>query len=137
MQKRSGLRQFASRTSLVVAVILVVVKLIAWVLTGSVASLTSAVDALVDAGASLVTYFGVRFAERPPDQDHRFGHDKGEAVAGFTQATFLAGPAVVLAFQSVERLFFPRPTESLDIGVWVIAAAWLPPLRSSRCRHGL
>jgi ferrous-iron efflux pump FieF len=123
MQEQSRLRQFASRTSLIVAVILVVVKLVAWVLTGSVALLTSAVDALVDAGASLVTYFGIRFAERPPDRDHRFGHGKGEAIAGFTQATFLAGAAVVLAFQSVQRLWFPHPTESLDIGVWVIAGS--------------
>jgi ferrous-iron efflux pump FieF len=123
MQEQSGLRRFASRTSLIVAVILVFVKLAAWVMTGSVALLASAVDALVDAGASLVTYFGVRYAEQPPDQDHRFGHGKGEAIAGFTQATFLAGAAVVLAFQSVERLFFPHPTESLIIGVWVISGS--------------
>ena len=119
----AGLRQFASRTSLTVAVVLVVVKLAAWVVTGSVSLLASAIDALVDTGASLVTYFGVRYAERPPDRDHRFGHDKGEAIAGFTQSAFLAGAAVVLAFQSVERLFFPQPTESLEIGAWVIAGS--------------
>jgi ferrous-iron efflux pump FieF len=123
MQEQSELRQFASRTSLGVAVILVVVKLTAWVMTGSVALLASAIDALVDAGASLATYFGVRYAEQPPDQDHRFGHGKGEAIAGFTQSTFLAGAAVVLAFQSLERLFFPHYTESLDIGAWIIAGS--------------
>jgi ferrous-iron efflux pump FieF len=103
----SGLRKLASRTSLFIAVALAAVKLAAWMVTGSVAMLTSAVDALVDGAASLVTYFGVRYAERPPDRDHRFGHGKGEAVAGFTQATFLAGAALVLAFQAVERLVFP------------------------------
>jgi ferrous-iron efflux pump FieF len=123
MQEQSGLRRFASRTSLVVAVVLVAVKLAAWIVTGSVALLASAVDALVDAGASLVTYFGVRYAEQPPDRDHRFGHGKGEAIAGFTQATFLAGAAVVLAFQSAERLFYPHATTSLDIGAWVIAGS--------------
>src|ERR1700733_6535698 len=100
----SRLRKLASRTSLAVAVTLVALKLAAWVVTGSVALLTSAVDALVDTGASLVTYFGVRYAERPPDNDHRFGHGKGEAVAGFTQAGFLAGAAVILAFTSIDRL---------------------------------
>lgn len=120
-----ALRRLASRTSLVVAVVLVAVKLLAWVVTGSVALLTSAVDALVDTGASLVTYFGVRYAERPPDRDHRFGHGKGEAAAGFTQATFLAGAALVLAFQSVQRLIFPEPIGALDIGLWVIAGSLL------------
>lgn len=99
----SRLRKFASRASLAVAAVLVVVKFTAWMGTGSIASLTSAVDALVDAGASLVTYFGVRYAARPPDREHRFGHSKGEAVAGFTQASFLAGAALVLAFQGNRR----------------------------------
>jgi len=123
MQDQSGLRQFASRTSLCVAVILVVVKLAAWVVTGSVALLGSAIDALVDTGASLATYFGVRYAERPPDAHHRFGHGKGEAIAGFTQATFLAGAAVVLAFQSLERLIYPHATEALNVGLWVIVGS--------------
>jgi len=54
----------------------------------------------------LIAY--VKGAERPPDREHRFGHGKGEAVAGFTQATFLAGAALVLAFQSIQRLIFPE-----------------------------
>jgi ferrous-iron efflux pump FieF len=115
----SGLRKLASRASLGIAVSLVALKLAAWVVTGSVALLTSAVDALVDTGASLVTYFGVRYAERPPDTDHRFGHGKGEAVAGFTQAVFLAGAALTLAFQSIDRLIVPERVTSIDLGLWV------------------
>lgn len=120
-----GLRRFASRAGLAVAAVLVVVKFAAWMGTGSIALLTSAVDALVDAGASLVTYFGVRYAARPPDWEHRFGHGKGEAVAGFTQASFLAGAALVLAFQSTERLIFPQMLGSLDLGVWIITISLL------------
>jgi ferrous-iron efflux pump FieF len=121
----SALRKLASTISVAAAVALVVVKMLAWVATGSVAMLTSAVDALVDTGASLATYFGVRYAERPPDRDHRFGHGKGEAIAAFTQATFLAGAALVLAVQSVQRLIFPESVSSLDIGLWVIVASVL------------
>lgn len=119
----SGLRQFASRTSFVVAAVLVLIKFAAWMATGSIALLTSAVDALVDVGASLVTYFGVRYADRPPDREHRFGHGKGEAVAAFTQATFLAGAALVLAFQAIDRLAFPQTLAALDWGVWVIGGS--------------
>ena len=116
-------RRLASRTSLVVAVMLVAVKLAAWIATGSVALLSSAMDALVDTAAALATFFGVRYAEQPPDQDHRFGHGKGEAVAGFTQATLLAGAALALAAQSAERLFFPEPVQLLGVGVGVILAS--------------
>jgi ferrous-iron efflux pump FieF len=119
----SGLRRFATRTSLVVAVILVAVKFSAWLATGSVALLASAVDALVDTGSSLVTFFGVRYAGQPPDWDHRFGHGKGEAIAGFTQATFLAGAAVVLAIQSIERSIFPVSFRALNVGIVVIVCS--------------
>jgi ferrous-iron efflux pump FieF len=56
----AALRRLASTISLTTAFALVAVKLSAWIVTGSVAMLTSAVDALVDTGASFATYFGVR-----------------------------------------------------------------------------
>jgi len=122
------LRRLASLISLITAVVLVAVKLSAWIVTGSVAMLTSAVDALVDTGASFATYFGVRYAERPPDHDHRFGHGKGEAVAAFTQATFLAGAAFVLTVQSIQRLVYTQPINALDVGLLVIVASLIAAL---------
>jgi cation diffusion facilitator family transporter len=118
---RPGLRRLSSWVSLAVAIALLAIKLLAWGLTGSVALLTSAVDALVDTASSLVTFLGVRYAERPPDQDHRFGHGKGEAIASFAQAVFLAGAGMVLAFQSIQRLAYPLPVQHLTIGLYVIA----------------
>ncbi len=130
----TGLRKLASYASLTVAVALTAIKLAAWLATGSVSMLTSAVDALVDSAASVVTFLGVRYASQPPDRKHRFGHGKAEAVAGFTQANFVAGAACVLAFQSIQRLFSPQPLTRLDFGVWVIviclvAAAGLTTLQ--------
>jgi cation diffusion facilitator family transporter len=121
----AALRRLASRVSLIVAVGLVVVKLGAWLMTGSVALLASAADALVDTAASLVTFFWVRYAERPPDLEHRFGHGKGEAVAAFTEATLLIGAALILAFQSIERLIYPAALAALDIGIWVTVGSLL------------
>jgi cation diffusion facilitator family transporter len=117
------LRRFASWASLGTAVVLVVVKFAAWLMTGSVALLTSAVDALVDVGASAVTFVGVRYAERPADPEHRFGRGKAEAVAAFVQGLLLAGAAVVLAADSVQRLIFPVDLTALHFGLWVIVAS--------------
>jgi ferrous-iron efflux pump FieF len=117
------LRKLAANISLASALVLVAVKLLGWLATGSVALLTSAIDALVDAGTSLVTNVGVRYSARPPDDDHRFGHGKGEAVAGFTQAAVLAGAAVTLAVQSVERLLSPEPIRALNLGIWIIVGS--------------
>lgn len=121
-EKGIRLRRLASSISLFAAILLVAVKLFAWVMTGSVALLSSAMDALVDTVAALATFYGVRFAARPPDEDHRFGHGKGEAIAGFTQAAFLAGAGLALACESVGRFAFPQPVQKLGIGLIVIIA---------------
>jgi cation diffusion facilitator family transporter len=123
--RAEALKSLSVRVTLAVATVLTVIKLSGWLITGSMGLMASAIDSLVDAGAGLVTFMGVRYARRPPDRDHRFGHGKGEAVAAFTQATFLAGAAFVLAFQSIQRLAFPVPLESLDIGVWMIGGSLL------------
>ena len=117
------LKTFSAHVTLATAFVLSAVKLGGWLLTGSMALMASAVNSLVDAGASFVTLLGVRYAQKPPDRDHRFGHGKGEAVAAFTQATFLAGAAFVLAFQSIQRLLFPVPLEALQVGVILIAGS--------------
>jgi cation diffusion facilitator family transporter len=121
----TALNNLSTRVTLVVSVLLVLAKLAGWLVTGSMVLLASAVDALVDTGASTVTFLGVRYAQRPPDRDHRFGHGKGEAVAAFNQATFLAGAAFALAFQSLQRLVSPAPLQALRIGVWLIGTSLL------------
>jgi ferrous-iron efflux pump FieF len=117
------LRRFASIVALAVALVLVDVKVWAWLATGSISLLTSAADGLVDVVASLVTFAGVRYAGRPVDRGHRYGHGKAEAVAAFVQALLLAGAAVGLGIQSFTRLFVPQPLTEIGFGLWVIIAS--------------
>lgn len=125
----------ASLASLAVAFVLIGVKFWAWLATGSVAMLTSALDALVDAASALATFVGVRFAQHPADLHYRWGHGKAEAIAALMQALFLAGAALALVFQSIERLIRPQPLEAVGLGLWIIglstiAAAGLVTIES-------
>jgi cation diffusion facilitator family transporter len=120
-----ALRRMASIVALVVALALVVVKVWAWVATGSISLLTSAADGLVDVVASTVTFAGVRYAAMPADRGHRYGHGKAEAVAAFVQALLLAGAAVGLAIESVQRLFVPQALNQTGFGIWVIVGSSL------------
>ncbi|MFL9911034.1 cation diffusion facilitator family transporter [Paraburkholderia sp. RL17-337-BIB-A] len=115
----------AAIVALVVALALVVVKVWAWVTTGSISLLTSAADGLVDVVASTVTFAGVRYAAMPADRGHRYGHGKAEAVAAFVQALLLAGAAVGLAVESVQRLFIPQALNQTGFGIWVIVGSSL------------
>src|SRR5437016_14009369 len=88
------LRVRATYASLAVAVVLIAAKFVAWVGTGSVALLSSLVDSLVDAAASLVNFFAVRHAATPADRQHRFGHGKADPLSPLRQSAFPAGSAM-------------------------------------------
>jgi cation diffusion facilitator family transporter len=119
------LRRMASIVALAVALALVVIKVWAWLATGSISLLTSAADGLVDVLASSVTFAGVRYAARPVDQGHRYGHGKAEAVAAFVQALLLAGAAVGLGIESGRRFFDPQPLNQTGFGIAVIVGSTL------------
>src|ERR1700674_1339548 len=114
------LRVRATYASLAVAVVLIVAKFSAWIGTGSVALLSSLVDSLVDAAASLVNFFAVRHASVPADREHRFGHGKAEPLAALGQSAFLVGSAVLLMFEAVRRLVSPEVIQDASAGVGVM-----------------
>ncbi len=74
--------KLASYASVTVAFILIVAKTAAWLSTGSVAILSSLVDSLLDAIASIVTLVAIRHSLQPADREHRFGHGKGGSPRG-------------------------------------------------------
>jgi ferrous-iron efflux pump FieF len=117
------LRRFASIIALAVALVLVGIKVWAWLATGSISLLTSAADGLVDVVASFVTFAGVRYAGRPVDRGHRYGHGKAEAVAAFVQALLLTGAAVGLGIESAGRLLVPQALTETGFGLWVIVGS--------------
>jgi cation diffusion facilitator family transporter len=117
------LTRIASLVSLFVALLLVSIKVWAWLVTGSIAMLTAAADGLVDVMASIVTLTGVYYAQRPADRGHRYGHGKAEAVAAFVQALLLAGAGLVLGVDSAGRLLHPQALAQQGVGIWVIIAS--------------
>lgn len=117
------LLRLATYASVATACLLILAKLAAWLMTGSVSVLASLVDSTMDAGASLVNLLAVRWSLSPPDAEHRFGHGKAQALAALGQATFIAGSAGFLALEAMDRLLHPRPVTEIGIGVTVIGFA--------------
>src|SRR5438552_17132957 len=72
--------------SVATAAVLVTLKAVVWIASGSVALLASMADSGLDLIASLATFFAVRYAAAPPDAAHRYGHGKAEAFASLAQA---------------------------------------------------
>jgi ferrous-iron efflux pump FieF len=114
------LRRTATYASVAVAVILIAVKFAAWLETGSVALLSSLVDSLLDAAASLVNLIAVRHAMSPADREHRFGHGKAEPLAVLGQSAFITGSALLLLAEAVRRLIWPAAIENPPAGIAVM-----------------
>jgi ferrous-iron efflux pump FieF len=114
------LRRMATYASVAVAAILIVAKFSAWLETGSVALLSSLVDSLLDAAASVVNLVAVRHAMTPADREHRFGHGKAEPLAVLGQSAFISGSAMLLLAEAVRRLIWPVAVENPPAGVAVM-----------------
>lgn len=104
---------------------MIAVKLVAYLMTGSVAILSSLVDSLVDMFASGVNLVAVHIALQPPDREHRFGHGKAEGLAGLAQAAFISGSGVFLLLEVLNRLLHPKPLEYISVGIAVMLVSIL------------
>ncbi|UXY53831.1 cation diffusion facilitator family transporter [Pseudomonas tohonis] len=124
-EQHARLLRLATNASLSVALTLVLAKAVAWWLSGSVSLLAGLTDSLLDSAASLLNLLAVRFALKPADDDHRFGHGKAESLAGLAQAMFIGASAVLVGVQAVEHLRQPHPlgAQGLGIAVMVLSLA--------------
>jgi ferrous-iron efflux pump FieF len=116
-EKISILKQRATKLALLASTLQVIVKLTAWVFTGSIGVLTVAIDSLADMVMSLVNFLAVRKGSKPADKNHRFGFGKYESLAGLIQSTFLFGMAVIIMFEGVDRLFHPHQIVNMEWGI--------------------
>lgn len=106
-----------------IALLLVVLKLWAWMLSDAHSLLASATDSFLDLFVSIINLMILRIALRPADNDHRFGHGKAEPLAGLVQAAFVIGSAGLLLFTGVERLINPVVLEKTMAGIVVSVLA--------------
>ncbi|WP_258086299.1 CDF family cation-efflux transporter FieF [Xenorhabdus bovienii] len=113
----------AALSATILASVLLVVKIVAWWLTGSVSLLAALVDSLVDLAASLTNFFAVRYSLQPADKEHTFGHGKAESLAALAQSMFISGSAIFLFLTGFQHLVSPSPLEHATIGIWVIVIA--------------
>ncbi|MDP6590037.1 MAG: cation diffusion facilitator family transporter [Alphaproteobacteria bacterium] len=110
----------ATSAAVSVALLLIAVKLAAWLITDSVSLLSSLADSVMDALASLVNLLAVRHALQPADPEHRFGHGKAEPLAGLGQAAFICASGIYLIVEAVGRLLEPRDIVHGEFGVGVM-----------------
>jgi cation diffusion facilitator family transporter len=113
----------AARLSVVSNSLLIVLKVAAGAITGSIAIITEAVHSSIDLLASVVAYLSLRKADAPPDADHMYGHAKAENVAAGIEGMLILVGAGVILYESVHRLVSGGEVENIGVGIAVIAVS--------------
>jgi len=88
--------------------LLAIVKFFAGVFGNSYALIADGIESTADVFSSLLVLFGMRYANRPPDENHPYGHGKAEPLMTFIVVGFLIVSAVVIAYQSVINMQSPK-----------------------------
>lgn len=115
-----ALARYASYASVSVAAIIILAKGTAWLFSDSLSLLSSFADSILDIAASLINLFALRYAQLPPDDNHRFGHGKAEDIAAFAQSTFITGSALFIGAEAIARLIDPEPIERTMLAIWIM-----------------
>lgn len=118
--RHPNLMKAAPYYSTFVAIAILLAKIYGWFMTDSVSILASLIDSMLDISASIINILAMHLALNPPDNEHRFGHDKIEDLAIFSQAIFFFVSGFMALYISGERFFLPHIITESEVGVNVM-----------------
>ncbi|MDH4367253.1 MAG: cation diffusion facilitator family transporter [Dehalococcoidia bacterium] len=125
----------AGATKLLIGVVvgLIVFKVVIGLLTHSISIVAQAADSLLDLFAGVITFSAIRFASRPADAEHQYGHGKAEDIAGVGQAVliFIAGGLII--YSAIVRIITEQyVVEQPEAGIAVMAVSVVVSIFLSR-----
>jgi cation diffusion facilitator family transporter len=111
---------------------LILLKLFAGILTGSISLIAEAIHSLIDLVAAIIAFVSVRVSDRPADEQHPFGHGKAENISGVAEAVLIFVAAGIIVFEAVKRLIVGKTLELVEIGIGIMAVSIVVNILVSR-----
>ena len=105
-----------------IAILLFVVKIIAWYCTNSIAILTDALESIVNVIAALIGLYSLYLSAKPKDYDHPYGHGKAEFISAAIEGTLIAVAGFIIIYEAITNLLHPHTLKQLDYGISLVAA---------------
>jgi len=119
----STTKEKAAKLSIASVSLLILIKVVASFITGSISIRADAVHSALDLIAAITTFIGVRISGRPADERHPFGHGKAENISSTVVAGLIFAAAGIIIYTAVRRLIVEVPLESIGIGIYITVAA--------------
>jgi cation diffusion facilitator family transporter len=116
-------KENVSRLSILTIGSLIIIKVIASVITGSIGIRADALHSIIDLSGAIIGYIGIRVSDKPPDKNHAFGHSKAENIAGVIIAGLIFIAAGSIFYEAIHKLIVGGTVELVTVGIYVTAAA--------------
>ena len=114
---KNKLVKLASYASVVIALIIMCAKTYGWLATESQSILASLVDSMLDISSSLINLVAIRVSLLPPDDNHRFGHEKFQDLAIFSQSMFFFASSLFILSASLKSLWEGGSVTNHELGL--------------------
>ena len=99
---------------------LIILKVIAGILSGSVSIISEAIHSGMDLVASIVAFFSVRESSKPADKEHPFGHGKIENISGIVEGLLIFIAAAMIIIEAIKKISNPGEIEQANIAIAVM-----------------
>ena len=109
--------------SIAAAIATILLKGVAWWLTGSVGLLSDAIESFVNLAGALIALGMLTLAERPADDGHAYGHGKAEYFSSAFEGFLILLAALSIGYTAIERLLHPQSLDAVGIGLMVSVVA--------------
>lgn len=109
--------------SILIGVIVLALKLLAWWASGSVALLSDGLESMINVATAITTWMALRYAARPVDHNHTYGHHKAELLSAALQGMLILGAALLILHQAIGGLRTPPDLAAGPLGLGINAAA--------------
>lgn len=106
-----------ARLSVISNSVLIVLKLIAGLLSGSVSIISEAIHSFIDLLASIIAFFAVKVSRKRPDKNHPYGHGKVENVSGIIEALLILIAAIWIIYKAVDKINVENKVEYYWLGI--------------------
>ena len=117
MTRLGGTPTFWLRLSVLVAVLTIALKTMAWWVADSVALLSDALESFVNLAGALFAWRMLVVANQPADADHPYGHHKAEYFSAGFEGILIVGAALGIMWSAVMRWVHPEPLQHVGLGV--------------------
>jgi cation diffusion facilitator family transporter len=105
----------------IIAVVLFIIKIIAYYLTRSVAILTDALESTVNVVAGFIGLYSLWVSSKPRDADHPYGHGKVEFISAAVEGTLISVAGIIIVYEAIANLLHPHTIRELDYGILLVA----------------